>query len=160
THPLAVATDLSVLRGEKVHLRKRALRPLPALLIVVAREPEERCEELHTGQLLPEGIGLRAKTHEMEDLWRSPGRSTEQEDLTLTGRKLPCDELEERRLPRPVRSQEPGDSRRDGDRDVVQGDDRTVPARRASELDRVHFTISTARTRERRTSKQPAAVSA
>ena len=162
-HALAVAADLAVLRvGERDRLQ-RLQGALLALGVVVARQAQQADEELQPGQAFPERIRLRAEPDAMEHLGRSPRRTPEQAHLALAGRELAGAQLQERGLARAVRAQQAGDARRQRRGDVVERDHGPVPARGADELDRharrrrrrpAHRTISTARTRERNTSRR------
>src|SRR5262249_55524561 len=94
----------------------------------------------------------------VKDLGRAPGRAAEQANLSLARRELARDELQERRLPRAVRTQQPRHPGRELEAHVVERDHGPVPAQGPDELDRrrgrAHPTTATARTRERRIARQ------
>ena len=165
-HAFAEGAELAIPRILEIDLVESGIGAPARLGLIEAGQPQQGQQEIAGGQSLPEGVELGTQAHVVEQLRRAPNPPAENLHLALTGRELPCGQLEEGGLARAIGTQQPRHPGAELHRNVVQRDNGPVPTGSARELDARrlggfgHFTTSTARTREWRIRRHPVATKA
>src|SRR6202034_3473530 len=94
--------------------------------------------ELLPGEERVDRVALRDKADRAVEARIAPAGRALHGQLAARRREEPGDQAQHGRLPRSVRSEQAGDTRADGHRDVVDRDHVAVPARHVAQLDGAH----------------------
>src|SRR6185436_6894634 len=148
-HALAVGADLAVADVEQVDRIERLARGCLRGVVTHAVQPGERLDPLHARHVLVERILLWAEVQSPVLCGVAPDRLSEHAHAAGARPQLAGHDLHERRLPRPVRTEQAGDAFGYRHGDVVQAGHVAVPLRQVLGRDD-HATTSTARTRRSR----------
>src|SRR5690242_6775318 len=92
-------------------------------------------DEIPTGHPFVEGVLFGAQADEAVEGVIVPDTVAEDTHFPLAGMELPRRQLQKRRLAGAVGTEQPGDARRNPERNVVDADDVTVPLRYGTEVD-------------------------
>src|SRR6266540_1802362 len=134
-HPAAVPAERPILRGAQADELERRRRLRPCVADREAIEAQQGLDELGGGHPAVHLVLFRAVADAALHRDVVPGILPEEPDIALVGPQLADQELEQRALPRPVRSDEPRNPRAERRRESVQPEDLPVPLREVERLD-------------------------